>query len=228
MDSFLSFLGIYTGWFYDIVYPINGVGWTINVLLLCYVIYFGICKMSEKSGKDTQGKYIFLVSAWLLVSGACILHNSSLPFFGAGSSARAYGSFAVGLLVYELYERINKVGGVVFSVTGLIIFGGSILICLLCNKTPEVVMGNIGVVTIMIACPIILMSVIYIKPISWLCSSKVFQFFGDLSMSVYLWHHPFRKIIELTIYRDTFEGLIIYFICTIIMAIISHYFLEKS
>lgn len=106
-NIFLDFWGIYIGWFAGNVTPMNGASWTIHALLLCYIIYFVICKAS----RDSKEKYLGLICIVMCLSITGIQMRWNVPFLFYDNSLRAYGGFAMGALIYELYCILSS-GGV--------------------------------------------------------------------------------------------------------------------
>lgn len=89
-------------------------------------------------------------------------------------------------------------------------------------------LGEMRILVIILICPLVLLTVIYAKPVYRILSTKAFVFLGKISMSVYLWHTFFRYILGFTVWDNTLAGLVIYFVCTMTMSVFSHLFIEKE
>lgn len=218
----LEILGFYRV-FLDIRNIANAPLWTVNVLLFCYIIYYVISYIA----KDSKIKYVLLVSALLLLEVILLIDDGNLhmsSIFGK-QMIRGFGAFAMGLLIYELYEKLRIHVGMIVALVGISI------LCVICiglwNRNIElsVTMQTLGGVFLLT--PVVIMSTIYIKPVRVVLSKKFFSFMGSISMSIYMWHWVVRNIVVNFYYYDG-TGLVIYVIGTVVVAIFSHCFLEPK
>ncbi|MCQ2518977.1 MAG: acyltransferase [Lachnospiraceae bacterium] len=186
----LKMSGFYTGWFTS-DRPCNKVTWTICCLFLCYCIYYCICKISKKS----QSLYIILCAVVFFVT-LYYVRNLNLDFpqyMGICTMC----DFAFGLLLYEIYSYISNVSGKIifalFLIADLIFLGlGSVYSDLyLTNYTVDNHRFMLLVVT-----PVLFFGVMYVKPLKLLFSTKIFKWFGSISMSLYMWHFVVINILN--------------------------------
>lgn len=81
---------------------INNPTWYISVLLLCYVVFYILTRISLKYQINEQ--YMFF--AVILVGAATVSYNIEFPFLNS-SSARGYYAFFTGLLLAIHMEKTN-------------------------------------------------------------------------------------------------------------------------
>lgn len=179
LQVILEFSGFYYGWFGITSVQTNMVLWVISVLLLCYILYFVICKLSKKSNNI----YILLV-AFIFVAS-----ESGLFPFLERDQIRIIASFMFGALLYELYLRISQFGGKLISLCmAVIVVLTSIYIGIAQTGSLDAFGFNFYLMVILILCPLTIYGAIYVRPVKWLFETKVFQYIGKISMSVYMWH----------------------------------------
>lgn len=221
-DLFFEFSGAYTGWYTSKLLPLNSPLWTVNTLLLCYIIYYFICKISNGS----NNRYFILMCGLLVIGIMGIYNEWDIPIV-CHKSSRAYASFAVGALIYELYENIKQVSGRIIS---YILIGIAIIIAIVklyFRLSVIVLVGNLYVFTTIFICPLVILSTIYIPVIRNILSTKVFQFLGSISMSLYMWHSFVKTVCDVHWWSNRNKELILYIIISFIVAVISKYGIEK-
>lgn len=221
--TILSITGTVCGWVIG-VNPTNGPAWYINVLCLCYIIYFVIAKQRRK-GNDT---YILSLLIWFFIGFIGIFNNLQIPFLYE-PSCRGYISFSMGALLYELYEKLDEKAGEVYSVIGSIVL---VIVLLLCDY--ELLSREARLVVVMLVCPIILFSAIYNRFFKKILESKVCSFCAKISMAIYMWHWSVLLLVtsmgdKLNIIRyGTFGGYVVYIFSTFLISIISTYYIEPK
>lgn len=222
----MEFSGFYTGWLYGDM-PMNIPLWTVCIMLLCYIIYYIMCKVSKKS----QNRYILCV---IFLIGFSILGNTVtksdefVPLYN-GAVFRGLESFGVGLFLYELYNRLSAKGGLLISI------GGIIATAVVCFMTVCLGVKDLSLFSeqrflafLLFFTPAFILSSIYVPPINWILSSKPFQFLGKMSMGLYMWHYLIRILIGGRPFylNGTFKGLVVILVGTFIISIFSYYFIE--
>lgn len=91
------------GW-WENSYSFNSPAWFLSTLLLCYVIYYVVVRLSGKNKKVFHVTCLTIATIGLL----CLILNCQLPFMHVGYAARGYVCFYGGVLLYDLYsERIK-------------------------------------------------------------------------------------------------------------------------
>lgn len=220
----LAFSGTSCGWVLGIN-PTNAPSWYINVLFLCYIIYYFIGRVFKKN----TNVYVGLLAVWFFLGFCGLYFNWQVPFLYE-PSCRGYMSFALGALLYEVYERITEQAGKKMSV-----FGG---ICVVIMMVSYFVFGtnemwnNARFLPALFICPVIIFSTIYVEPIKMLLSCKLLMFLAKISMSVYLWHWSVKLFLICVgnfvpnVRFGTIGGYVMYIAMTCIISVISHYYLE--
>ena len=227
-ESILQFTGFYTGWFTD-AYPLNFPLWTVCCLLLCYFVYFVICKIS----KESDDKYITVTIILLIVAVSIWKYlnstNSVTFIIFTNSAYRAIIGFLIGLLLYEIHMRIKDSNvGKIIAVLLDIILVVSISICIYAKDF--LIMYNYDTIfTCFFICPLIIFNSLYISFIKRILSSKLFVFLGTISMSIYMWHGVVISIIGSNFFKQR-SSVMVYSISNIMLAvllgIISHFYIE--
>lgn len=219
----LSITGTVCGWAIG-VNPTNGPAWYINVLFLCYIIYFIIAKQRRK-GNDT---YILFLLIWFFIGFVGIFNSLQIPFFYE-ASCRGYISFSMGALLYELYEKLDKQAGEVYTVIGSVVL---VIVLLFCDY--GILSRETRLIVVMLVCPIVLFSAIYNRFIKKILESKVCSFLTKISMGIYMWHWSVLLLLtsigdRVSIIRyGTFGGYVVYIFLTFLISIISTYYIEPK
>lgn len=103
MQVIASFLLMDRGWIIDFTPAFNAPIWYVDVLMLCYVMYF----WAEWIGR--KYKLNRLVIPLIIVGASCILNYINLQFpFMWSSNKRGYISFFMGVMIVELYKCLRK------------------------------------------------------------------------------------------------------------------------
>lgn len=167
-----SYLLIFSGWFLNIGLGINNPTWYLCVLLLCYIIYYTIEVISEKTGINENIVY-FLVA---LISFIGKYVGQSSPFFYIANK-RGYTCFFLGILLYNLIVQKNTkkqiwkviVGLIVVTAIGVWKWG----------------IGSWGVIVLFLH-PLIVLIAVNIRQVT----NPILSVWGAASYQVYLWHIP--------------------------------------
>lgn len=180
--SFYSFIAssllIRNGWFHEVGYNAYGSGtWYINVLVLCYIIWFLI-------SKKFNHKYYVLSCLWMVLIG-CFFYNinKGIPFLYQ-SSSRGYISFFMGCLLYELYLILDNSKGKVIKI---ILISVEILIVFLWIYKREY-MSNEYLIFSIIAVPSVIFIILYGELTRKMLKWRIFEIFAKYTMSIYLTH----------------------------------------
>lgn len=100
--TIITALGIQDGWCFKNP-GINNPTWYISVLLLCYVVFYIMTRISSKYLINEQ--YLFI--AVIFAGVAIISYDIELPFLNS-SSARGYYAFFTGLMLGIYVEKTNR------------------------------------------------------------------------------------------------------------------------
>lgn len=230
---FLEYLGFYSGLWSNVRYVIYGPAWTINCLLICYIFYYIICKGSKESWQ-----YIVKIFGALVISLATlrwIVMTQGLMygvydfFLGGVQLFRVSAAFFMGTIIYEAYLVLNKNGGeLIGGMLLTICIIGFMIIYAKEEHAWFVFTTNDFITAATIFSPTALMAAIYVRPVKRLLESKIFLFLGQISMGIYMWHFFIRTILyagRINI-GDTWIGLAISIIGSVILGAISHYYVE--
>ena len=185
----LSTLMINTGWFTSYSQtglPINSTMWFIDVLLLCYLLYYVVRKLARNS-------YVYLGVCTLmaLVGWICLEHTPKLPFLWS-FNGRGYAPFFIGVLLCEFQmdadETLRKNVSAVWTT---LIVGFLIVRLIFGFKT---IFGTIGVSSYIryfefIAAPGMILAALNLPPVTRLLSWEPFFWLGGLSTAIYYVHN---------------------------------------
>lgn len=223
VNLFFEFFGMLSGW----IYPSLGINsWFFNVLVLCYILFYFLCKLSSNTDGVNQEKYIIFCMFMLIIALVGMVNGWNFPFFYAGITLRGEASFAVGLLLYEL-SRIKRSNVVV--ITGDIVVIITATVFLLWGDKGDYInfLGNTNLAMILILCPIFVLNVIYNPFIKRLFSLRILRWIGEISMNVYLWHTICLYFV-VRIFGVNMAGYCAMIISSLLVGAVSHYFLEPK
>lgn len=227
IQMLMELSGFYTGWFGQTSPPLNNPLWTVCSLLLCYVLYYFICRVSMGRKAVYIGLILMLTCTSAISLNWLANKENYYSIIGSEDSVRCVISFLMGLLLYELYEIINNSQGKVISYTLMVFFAGIVIVFSNMQKIGRTDMeGVISWIVIFLFCPLILYSAIYIKIINKLLSSAVLQLIGEISMDIYMWHWVVRIYLgsrPFCLDQETWSGWLLLIIATFLVSTISHY-----
>lgn len=225
----LAVLGMKTGWMmWNGTY--NGPAWFVCVLLLCYLLYFIIAKVCF----GRRELYLLMFSIWFAIGMLGNIYHWNIPFLFE-STCRGYMSFSMGLLMFEIYDGINKDN--IKLKQKIAIFNSLILlsVCILSYYFgSERVLGNEHFAYVMVIWPCVVFVVLFSNTINKILSGRIFQYLGTISMSIFLWHWSVRSLMvfladKTAIFEfDSLEEYVLYVILTFIVAIFSNKILEPK
>ena len=189
LRTILSILMINTGWFTSYSQtklPINTTMWFIDVLLLCYLLYYII----RKIGKDNR-VYIGLSVLMVCLGWICLEHSPKLPFLWS-FDGRGYATFFLGVLLAEFQLRISDKQKILVST----IWGSFVLLFFIFHMVAgfENVFGEFGTKNYVryfefIAAPGMILSALNLKPIERVFSWQPLLWLGALSSTIYYIHN---------------------------------------
>lgn len=220
--TIISILGIQAGWSFENP-MINNPMWYVSVLLLCYILFYILTKISILKKYNCIYFYIILIFLGLSIQK----NNTNLAFFNY-YTARGYYSFFFGVLfsIYFNNYKINKYIKIL-SVFLVVFITYSIL------KHYSIVEKNINYTLTFIYYPalIIIFNTNIIKKIY---SNKLITKIAEISFNVYVWHVEailifiiIKKVSNLNINFVSYKTMLIFTIILYIFGTISHYLIEK-
>jgi len=202
----LSVLMINTGWFTSYSQtklPINTTMWFVDVLLLCYLLYYLVAKLGKK-----DRTYIGLCGVMVLLGWICLEHSPRLPFLWA-FDGRGYTTFFLGALLAEFQSKVNKTWRVKISA----VWGAFIVLFFIFHLLVgfESVFGEFGTSNYVryfeyVAAPGIILSVLNLNVPDRIFSWEPLLQLGALSSMIYYIHN---NCIEDYLILNTVSGSII-------------------
>lgn len=212
------------GWIYGgTEAPYNGPAWFLCVLLLCYILYYFICRLCKN-----KESYICVI-AFLVLVGIYLEHQRFEFPFCYRINGEGYAHFFLGCLLYHVYEnylirRRKLCRGLALVVLGFMILGTHYV-------GADIIWGDmVTVLTVYVG--LIIYCVVEIKPVELFLEIKSFKLLGGLSMQIFLLHMPvlyfYLKICSMTV-LDTWSNprkYAIYLVVMMIVCFVENY-LEK-
>lgn len=228
--TFETLFMISTGWFGDGDSPYNLHAWFICVLMLCYIIYFVIGKISSRF----NGAYPILCGFLIMWGAALEIMDWNFPF-QYRVSGEGYMNFFLGVMLAELYgsfwaqgtgisQNKRKMARAVcyasLAVSLLLIFVFGL----------DALPGNMRW-WITLVCGELVLAALSGGIFSKICCLPLLQMLGKCSLSLTLLHGPlalfFKSIVD-DWGLDVNMGYILYLILAVAAAILSYYCLEKE
>lgn len=185
----LSYLMVNTGWvnsFGQTDLPIGSTMWFVDILLLCYILYYLIRKIAKN---DTV--YMCLCVIMALVGWICLQHPPRLPFLWA-IDGRGYAPFFIGVLICEFQvaadEKVRK--GV--SAAWLTAIAGFFIVRQFIGFGK--IFGDIGSAPYVryfefLAAPGLLLAAVNLEPAKKVLGCKPLIWLGMLSIPIYYVHN---------------------------------------
>lgn len=186
--TIFAYLGVECGWIIG-ASPANGPLWTIDCLLLCYVVYYLVVYVTNKD----KTKYIVLLSAILLLSLTGIFMEWTIPFLNWDNSLRCLGAFCVGALISEVYRNRKWSMRILLAESASLVYLFILRFILKMNINDA--MGNRASISILVFCPLFILLCIHCWPIKKIMETKLMQGLGEISMSLYMWNWVFVLIV---------------------------------
>lgn len=230
----LTFCMMCTGWIDDTRTPYNGVGWFVNVLMVCYLLFYLICWL----GRKHKTVFYVLAAAAVLAGHAFMVLDLHVPFCFR-TNGEGYLNFFAGVLLAQVFmagiERSEdassgwkrrEIIAVIAGVLNLLIVVGCILVGGLSNATSDIP------TTVALMCFLLLITVLYGRGLRAVFGNPVFVFLGKISMSVFLWHLPILNILQYTgdtthfNFLDTRVQFAVFIVLVLILSWLSYRFLE--
>ena len=98
---------------------INTESWYLDILLLCYLIFYIIIKLSKKT--KINEKYFFILM--LAIGGFCTMQEYSFPFLEA-YNGRGYLAFFIGVILASYLDRTKiNLSHIIASLIWLVVYG---------------------------------------------------------------------------------------------------------
>lgn len=196
------------------VFPFNAPLWTISYLIVCYIIFYALFIRLHKN------ENAYLLTLVLMIIFLLYRHIQGEIL-----------AFLVGMITYEVYTRISDRAGFYISLASFLALLISISGVIGSGELLTGFIGNNVREMSVVFSTMILVFALYLKPITVFMSVKPILFLGKISMSIYMWQWFCLTIFERSDFigfRKTFAGMIISFVATIIVSLISYYWVEPK
>jgi hypothetical protein len=218
----ISCFGIQAGWSFENP-VINNPMWYVSVLILCYIIFYIITKISII--KNYKYIYFYLIMIFL---GISIQRNyTDLAFFNP-YTARGYYAFFSGLLLSIFFYKC-KVGKFIKILSILTV----IFIIFLISRHYYIVEKNLNYTLTFIFYPTLIIG-FHINEVNIIYLKKIISKIAEISFNVYVWHIVgililiiVNKGYNLNIKLNSYRVMMIFTIILYIFGFFSYYFIEK-
>ena len=154
--------------------------WYINVLILCYVLYFAVLRLA----KWFKIKPMYFYIAVMLFAWGFFQMNISFPFL-LYDTKRGYWCFFVGCILYNIYQS-----GVFSKKLYILVLDFIVLFFLAIGHKfgiPEI-FGDVRLVFIFLVFPVLILTAENLTIAKKIFSWKILTFASKFSMDIYLTH----------------------------------------
>lgn len=195
----LNVFMITTGWVDDI-YPYNVSCWFISVLLLCYMIYYLICRAARGNSET-----VFWLDIALALWGYLLLSRGwDIPFCYP-HNGEGFLNFFIGCILYEIRasgsQRQNRrLAGGMFC---LLIF----FLFLSFRTGFERFSGDSRFSFSFLICPAVFLLVPEMKWLQRILENRAAIRLGEISMNIFYWHMPIIVFINILTMKGWFSQI---------------------
>ncbi|MBR4470660.1 MAG: acyltransferase [Erysipelotrichaceae bacterium] len=216
---FNSILITFSGYSIKVGRGINNPLWYVGVLMICYIIFYLILRISERNGIKPIYLFVFVCLLGIGIHD----YGIDLPFANEDVS-RGYAAFFYGLILYELYRNYSHRFLYLFSYLTLIVCGLLFII----NYTAFYQYQWGSFVFVIFPCVLF----VFLSLENYL-GFKFFQVLGGVSYEIYVWHSLFNHLILMSenilkpLYDQPFLFLGIYTLIVVLFSYVMYSFVEK-
>lgn len=226
-----TFLMIATGWFYGGDTPYNSPAWFICVLMICYIIYFAVCKISSRF----PAAYLFFCCSLVICGAVLEVLDRNIPFLYR-VCGEGYMNFFLGALLGDIYTAANayrqqspKAKMLVkhLAICTAACVSIALLFLLAFQDMPGDLRWWITFISAGLIIPALSGGVF-----SRILSILPLQVMGKCSLSLTLWHIPLNQLWQKAVSRlypslNINVSFILYLLFTISISLLSYRFLEQ-
>ncbi len=194
-----NFFMVTTGWVDDI-YPYNISSWFVSVLLLCYIIYYVLCRTARENPK-----LVLYLEIGLVLWGYLLLSkNWDVPFCYS-HDGEGMLNFFIGCILFEIYEKNSAcgnrrlLGGLLGLLCGFVFLSRQVGF--------EQFSGDSRLPFAFLICPAAVLLALELKWAGKILESRPFIKLGQISMNVFFWHMPVIVIVNILAVKGWFGGL---------------------
>ncbi len=158
---------------------VNGPTWYISVLMVCYLLFYGVIKLCKKSRGAENVCFIIIITIGIFI----YFNPIELPFL-LMSSARGYVFFFLGVLIAQLHQKVNLVGNILLCLASI-----GLVFMYIFEKNYDFIFNDSLEVGLAIIVPIVVFFINF-TPLEFICNNVVVKFLGGISYGVFLWNMP--------------------------------------
>ena len=162
--------------------PYNRPTWFLSALIVCYILYFGICYFAKH-----RTYYISCITVGIILGYTLLTSELDLPFLSS-SNGTAYLNFFLGCLLAEVYPMITKKQHRILQPLFLAVLPA--VLYLMMSYGVEIIAGDLRICYSFVMCPMILYLALVKGPCRSILQFKGFVALGKISSYIFFWHLP--------------------------------------
>ncbi len=158
---------------------VNGPSWYITVLLICYLLFYGIIKLcrGSKGAENVAFTVIIILGIFFYIN------PMSIPMMFV-CCARGYIFFFIGVFLAQIYGKVNWIGNLLMCAVSIL------MVCMYFFASDHnLLMSESIEFGLFIVCPIVMFFIGFF-PLEYICSNVVVKFLGGISFGIFLWNLP--------------------------------------
>ena len=167
--------------------PYGATSWYIGVLIICYILFYFVRKMS----KDNYSKYLGLSIVLVLLGAICIYKRYQSPLFYE-SNGRGYCCFFLGVLLCEV-QKLAWLNKKIIAYLGLMVL--MVVTAFSYKYGIENTYGKFGLAIAVFVAPMVVFIFLNIGWIKVVFGSWIFRVLGKITTALYLTHTSVMGII---------------------------------
>ncbi len=178
---FLNLLGLNGGTVLEHTFmtTVNGPSWYITVLLICYLLFYGIIKLCR--GSKGAENVAFMV---MIILGIFFYINPmNIPMMFV-CCTRGYIFFFIGVFLAQIYGKTNWIGNLILCAISVIM-----IYMYFFASHHDLLMNESLEFGLFIVLPIVMFFIGFF-PLEYICSNVVVKFLGGISFGIFLWNLP--------------------------------------
>lgn len=200
----------------------NNPVWYLCVLLICYVIYFGLVKLAQKMKVSPIPFFVGMIFVGLSVN----TYGLSLPYLNS-YTARGYFAFFFGAFLYYVIAVVPKKQSMLGSLLVLVVVALPKLI-----HYPEMY-DNSQMIATFLVYPSIVTLFVNSEWLNKVFGNKIFGYLGGVSYEIYLWHGPCLVVQGILLATGvlpvvTYKTLVCFVLITLAISCFMYSFAEKK
>ena len=171
----------------DIV--LNNPTWYIDVLLLCYAVFYYATYLAKKRQTNPASAYLVVACIGILMYELVNKYKISLPFISS-YIARGLICFFFGLLLRELLEKFELHKNPTCISLSTLYFIGFVYYFI---NQPDFLQDKLYYIMCFTVFPAVIV-MFKVEFIQKLCSAKLFTHLSNVTYHTFMWHTPFRYL----------------------------------